>query len=142
MTVIAWDGKTLAADKRALNNGRATTVTKICKHEGWLLAVSGDLTRGLELVKWFKAGQDPEKLPAFQLTLADYVPLLAINKDGVYLFEMGHMPFKIEEPFFACGSGRDCALTAMHLGRDAVQAVQITCEVLTNCGNGIDTLTL
>lgn len=141
MTVIAWDGKTLAADKRSVNNGRPTTVTKIQRHEDWLLAVSGDFTRGLEMVNWFKAGRDPAKLPEFQKTV-DYVPILAINKEGLWMFEIGPVPFHVEEPFYAMGSGRDSALACLHLGLDARRAVEVTNTLFTSCGNGIDTLTL
>lgn len=142
MTVICWDGATLAADKRSVNHGRATTVTKVFRSGEWLLAISGDLVRGLEMVKWFQDGRDAKALPAFQSALTDYVPMMAISKDGVFLFENGPIPFKVEEPFFAIGSGRDIALTALHLGLGAVRAVQIACELNTGCGNGVDTLEL
>lgn len=142
MTVIAWDGKTLAADKRSVNNGRPTTVTKIFRSDDMLLAVTGDLVRGLELVRWHQAGGNPATLPEFQKTLADYVPLLQVSRDGVYLYENGPIPFKVEEPFFAMGSGRDCALAALYLGKTAKEAVEVACVLLNGCGNGIDTLEL
>lgn len=42
MTVICWDGKTLAADKRATSVGLARTVTKVQRHGDVLLAMTGD----------------------------------------------------------------------------------------------------
>jgi hypothetical protein len=47
-----------------------------------------------------------------------------------------------EGPFAACGSGRDMALMAMHLGKSAFEAVRLTCELSVDCGNGIDVLEL
>lgn len=63
MTVIAWDGCTLAADKRASSGGIARTVTKIERHEGCLIAMTGCWDTGAEMREWFKAGADPEKFP-------------------------------------------------------------------------------
>lgn len=41
----------------------------------------------------------------------------------------------------AIGTGRDYARAAMHLGRNAVEAVQVAILFDENCGNGVDTLT-
>jgi 20S proteasome alpha/beta subunit len=142
LTIIVWDGMTLAADKRSVNSGRATTVTKIFRVNDALVGVTGDFARGLELVEWFKAGAVPSALPAFQRSNDDYVPMLVVRHSGVFLYEQALIPFEVEEPFFAIGSGRDCALTALHLGYSAREAVRITCELRTCCGNGIDTLEL
>lgn len=144
MTVIAFKDGVLAADKRSLNGRRANTVTKIFRarsgHE--LLAVSGDLACGLELVDWYNAGADPHQLPPFQRSLENYVPLLIVRPGGLFLLENATVPFQIEEPFFAMGSGRDYALMAMHLGRSAIEAVELTSQLTTCCGNGVDYLRL
>lgn len=143
MTVIAWDGKTLAADKRSVLSGKPTTVTKLTSSNGWLLAISGDLVKGLELVEWFRAGRDPKELPAFQRSNDDYVPMLAISPSAeVFHFEDSPVPFRVEDLVYAMGSGRDYALAAMHLGCDARRAVGVACALDTRCGNGIDVLTL
>ncbi len=144
MTIIAWDGKTLAADKRAVNNHRAFAVTKIhrVKRDGSLFGISGDFVRGLEMLAWYEGGADPEKLPAFQRSNEDYAPIILVKPSGVYAFEMGPVPLKVEEPFHAGGSGRDFALAAMHLGCDARRAVEVAITFCAGCGNGIDTLTL
>jgi hypothetical protein len=143
MTVIAWDGTTLAADKRALCSNKPTTVTKIfrCKREPTtVLAVSGELTLGLQMVHWYdELGADPEKLPAFQST-GDYVGLVKLTPDGLWQFEKGGVPFKVEDRYYAMGSGRDYALAAMYLGKNAVEAVQIACVFDTGCGNGVDAM--
>lgn len=56
MTVIAWDGQTLAADKRAVSGGGiARTVTKIMRHDDALLAITGDWDAGAEMRAWLTA---------------------------------------------------------------------------------------
>lgn len=143
MTTIAFDGKTLAADKRSTNSGLIFTVTKLFKVRGHLLAAAGDLDRIHEIVAWFRAGSEPSQLPAFQRTSEDYVGLLIIDPaGGIFKLERGPVPFKIEERRYAIGSGRDFALAAMHLGCTAEDAVKVACVFDSGSGNGVDTLTL
>jgi hypothetical protein len=49
MTCIAWDGKTLAADKQATSVGRGITTTKIYRVGACLVALagSGDVCRAM-----------------------------------------------------------------------------------------------
>ena len=56
MTVIAWDGKALAADRRAVNCGLARTVCKIERVKGALVGMSGDHGVAAEMLKWFTSG--------------------------------------------------------------------------------------
>lgn len=142
MTVIAFKNGVLAADKRSVNHSRPTTVTKIFRVGNGLAAISGDLVKGLEIIEWIKAGRVAADLPGFQRSQDDYVPVLLVSKEGFYLFENSPIPFRIEEPIFAMGSGRDYALMAMHLGLSASDAVEQTCKLTSCCGNGIDTLAL
>lgn len=143
MTVIAWDGKTLAADKRATSAGMIFTVTKMFRVRGCLVAASGDFDRINESVAWFAAGADPSKMPPYARDNTDFVALLVINNVGHILkYERSAEPFRIESPFYAIGSGRDFAMAAMHLGHSAKEAVAVACALDSTCGNGIDALEL
>ena len=67
MTCIAWDGKTLAADRRAVNGGLARTTRKIQRRADGnvLLAMSGQSEVALEMVEWFiSPSRDPKEFPA------------------------------------------------------------------------------
>lgn len=56
MTVLAWDGTTLAADKRALSSGLSRRVTKIFKVDDALVGIAGTRCIGLEMLEWYKRG--------------------------------------------------------------------------------------
>ena len=141
MTVIAWDGKTLAVDRRAVSSGMQRTATKVWRHGESIIAVCGTLTAGLEMKAWLEAGAKPESLPAPQRT-DDYSCVLVLNPSGLWLYEKGPVPMRVESSPFACGSGRDYAMMAMHLGKSAVEAVELTSLFDVYCGNGVDAMTL
>lgn len=140
MTCIAWDGKTLAGDKRATNSGISRTVRKIERHGDVLLGMTGTFDVAAELREWFKQGCDPEKFPS--KARDDVATLIVIDADGVRTYCAGPFPMHYEESQLAWGSGRDFAHAAMHLGCTASAAVDVACRFQTDCGNGIDTLEL
>lgn len=143
MSVIAWDGKTLAADKRASVHGLPVTVTKIFKVPQGIMGFCGNLSQGMELLNWFTDDKcNPDKYPTFQ-TLDEYCHVVLIRPKGIiHVYEKTPYPYIIEDEQYACGSGRDFALTAMHLGKNSHDAVLIACQFDINCGNGVDTLQL
>lgn len=144
MTVIAWDGKTLAADKRSTNSGNPSTVTKIRRTDnGELMAASGDHSVAVALMEWYAAGADRAKYPDNRNGEYCRAYLLVVRQNGTFIkYEMESCPLEFEDRFTAMGSGRDYALAAMHLGHDARKAVEVACALDTGCGNGIDALEL
>jgi len=137
MTVIAWDGRCLAADKRAITGGGIVrTITKIERHRDCLLAVTGGLDIGFEMREWYKAGADPERFPV--AAREDKAVLVVIKSRRIFTYASGPYPMEIEAKKCAFGSGRDYAETAMYLGKSAVEAVEIACLFQSDCGNGID----
>lgn len=141
MTVIAWDGETLAADRRATSGGGiARTVTKIQKHGDVLLGVTGDWDIASEMREWFKTGAVPADFP--KAAREGDATLIVIRRGLIESFNSGPYPMLIEEEKAAWGSGRDYAEATMYLGGSAVQGVQVASHFQTDCGNGFDTLTL
>jgi hypothetical protein len=145
MTIICWDGKTLAADKRATCCGYPSTVTKISRAlSGELLAFSGDLDVGRALVEWFNGGADPKSFPDNRTgDGSTRAVLMVVTLAGkIARYECLPVALFFEDRFAAMGSGRDYALAAMYLGHDARRAVEVACALDTGCGNGTDTLEL
>lgn len=143
MTVIAWDGRTLAADKRSDYGGCIQMVTKIHRAGGCLVGGAGEFSFILAMVEWVRNGRDPAQFPAHQRDKDDWQPTLVIEPDGrPALYERTPYPIRWERPFGAIGSGKQYALAAMRLGHDARMAVAVASEFCPGCGNGIDALTL
>lgn len=143
MTTIAWDGKTLAADKRACFGGNIQVVTKIHRAQGCLVAGSGELSFILAMVEWVKKGRDPAAFPASQRDKDDWQPTLVIEPDGaVLLYERTPHPIRWERLPCAIGSGRDFALATMHLGRSPQEAIAVAAEFDSGTGNGVNSMQL
>jgi ATP-dependent protease HslVU (ClpYQ) peptidase subunit len=143
MTVIAWDGYTLAADKRETNGSLIRTTTKIFRIHSCLVGYAGEATFGEQMIAWFQAGEKAEDFPKEQRDKDDWVPLLVIRENGkIHKYERTLYPLKYQDKQFAIGSGRDFALAAMACGKTASEAVEVASMFDSNCGDGVDTLRL
>jgi hypothetical protein len=143
MTVIAWDGHTLAADRQAAIGDGCQAVCKIFRIEDCLVGTTGNYSFGMEMMEWLRAGaiaadfrsdwRDPDKGAS----------LLVIRPDkSIWKFEDSPIPYQLVGPFAAAGSGSECAMVAMACGRTAVTAVQVVNKYLSSCGMGYDYLPL
>ena len=139
MTVIAWDGKTLAADRQMTWADMRSTVNKLRQlPNGEVLAVTGDSARAVAVLRWYEEGADPEKWPKCQ-TETDYARLIVARHGGrLVYFDWLPMEQQIIDPFMAFGAGRDFAMGALAMGADAKKAVGIACRFSVGCGLGID----
>lgn len=141
MTVIAWDGRTLAADKRCCSAGMIRTVTKIHRIGDVLVGGSGDLCFVLQMHQWIRDGRKPENFPSAQRDKDDWQPVLIVETDGTpSIYDRTPYPVRYEDHFCAIGSGREYAMAAMHLGKSAREAVEVAIALDAGCGNGIDVL--
>jgi len=144
MTVIAWDGTTLAADKQCTHSGYPHIVTKIFRVPDGIVGLCGDSAHCMELLKWFQEGRQRSAWPK-PVNADDYANALFITSQSEihYYGGTGGGQYAIyEERFTAAGCGRDYALAALYLGKDARAAVEVACALDIHCGQGIDTLTL
>ena len=142
MTVIVWDGKTLAADRRAQSGGTIRTVCKISKwpDDTEVVAATGNLDQCLALMAWYQVDHaDAAKWPTWQNKDDPCLLVVMDTYDGkVFYYEALPEKIFILDKFMAWGSGRDIALGAMAMGADARKAVEIASQFDCNCGNGCD----
>lgn len=139
MTVIAWDGTTLAADKRMCIGSHHMTTTKIFRRPECLIAFSGAAKNIGALLVWVDGGKVVAEFPKIK---DDEQTIMAlIYRDGrIENFDSGPFAIMIEDHQHAMGSGRDYARAAMYLGETAREACIVACQFDEACGNGIDVL--
>lgn len=141
MTVICWDGKTLAADRMVIDGCAKLPGTKIHRINGELFGASGCWSTGMARFDWVRAGMDPATYPV--VGDDQFSRLLRITAAGeIMLYTVNGFPMRYESRFYAIGSGSEFAMAAMYLGHTAAQAVHVACELSNECGMGVDTLEL
>lgn len=146
MTIIAWDGTTLSADKEAGTQYiKSTRTTKIHRlSNGWLVGIAGDSAVARELLEWIKAGAVPKNFPEeCRPGKSHSAKALVITLDReILVYECGPYPIQFEGKFHAIGAGSDAALAVLYLGHNSILAVQVASQICNGCGGGIDTLEL
>lgn len=136
MTVVAWDGKTLAVDRQATSGGLISEHTKIIKlKDGEVLAFWGHINEYALITSWYVNGAIESEFPK----LSDQIGMLVVSPEGAAVeYEANPAPIEIEVSFYAWGQGRELAMGAMAAGADAIQAVRIANQHSAYCGCGID----
>jgi len=138
MTVIAWDGKTLAADKQTNGDGTIGRTTKIFKADnGSILAFCGMAGHIPVLLEWYNDGQKKEDWPKFQ-SEDGWTGIVEASNGVVREFEQHPLPMTLEDNFYAWGSGGSFAIGAMEHGASAIEAVDVACRRSATCGGGCD----
>lgn len=139
MSVIAWDGKTLAADRQASCGGRITTTVKIFSHDDKLIGLIGPHESAHRLYNWILNGMNPISFPANLETDGGIPTVYVIHKSGhTVKFEDCPYPIVIKDKLWADGGGGDLALGAMAMGATAAEAVEIASKYNVHCGCGVD----
>lgn len=146
MTCIAWDGRTLAADKQTTVAGMRITTTKLyLTVSGLLVGGAGDTHEIKQGYKWFEDGRQQHAMPPCMAT-SDGPEFIVIeqklSRTLVLVYGRGPVPFEVLDRQFAIGSGRDFAMAAMYCGKSAASAVEVAIHFNTGCGRGVDTMRL
>ena len=145
MSIIAWDGTCIAADRRSSNNDFGFVGGKLIEvvrgHVRFIVGWTGICENGLALLRWFEQGERETDWPKCQ-TKEDWCRLIILNMNHnqIVTYEQHPIaqPLHPENKFMAWGAGRDFALGAMAAGKTAIEAVEIASQFCNSCGNGVD----
>lgn len=147
MTVIAWDGKTLAGDRMCADTWTTRAVTKIRRARGGdaLVGAAGDADRCRALLAWFDrmdaAAPEPPFPSHLQTAGAADATLLVVWRDGaVHLYQREPHPIELQPGLHAIGSGAEAALAAMYCGKTSAEAVDVAAIFCRGVGLGVDEL--
>ena len=136
MSIVVWDGKTLAADRMSVCAGLGVTTSKMSVNGDTVLAWTGDSDRGRALADWYWRGADKADWPLFQIDNEKWTRLIVASKSGCRVYEQEPYALEVLDQFAAWGSGRDFAYGALEMGADAIKAVQVACKHSIECGMG------
>ncbi|BAN16842.1 peptidase HslV family [Edwardsiella phage PEi21] len=145
MTGIAWDGKTLAADKAEFRGNQMSKTTKISVHlvDGRHIAFAGTgYTEDILRVKiWIDRGMTGEIEGLSEGT--KNCPQGMVLEESGEIFELypcGALE-QVESDVYASGSAFEFLTAAMLSGKTAHDAVALAIQHRSDCGYGINTIT-
>lgn len=136
MTVIVFDGKTLAADKRMLSHRTKQLTTKLHRLGCAAYAVTGTYGPGMSLLRWARDGKKRDDYPATARGENGAALIEVLANGECWRYDEGPDPYLVEAPC-AFGCGDEPALAALLCGKDAREAVRIASLVNNGCGGGV-----
>ena len=133
MTTVAVRDGIMAADTQGLFEGTIMILDKIFRIKDELIGICGNFDRAVLFIQKYKQNKTIPKENGNGKEDNDFDYLL-LNKKGLYLATGFYGPrIKMHEKFWAIGSGKDAAITAMRMGASAKEAVRMAslCDVYT-----------
>lgn len=150
MTTIAFRDGIISSDSRATwDDWSQSRCIKLYRVKSKVDPVKGDVIVGtaghgsaaLLFMDWLENGGEP-RLHDRGVDENTEFECLVMHKSGVYVADRLCRFEKLEEDFWAAGSGRQAALGAMHAGKSAVDAVRIACRIDSFSGGRVVSMSL
>ena len=119
MTTIAASVRfnEIAADSMISGQDTHYAVSKLRSLRSSAIGAAGDWRHILEFYK---------RLARKKALDADCdISAIELRRDGIWVYESTVIPARIEQDFFAVGTGAGYAIAAMHLGKSPQEAVEI-----------------
>lgn len=130
MTTVAYDGITLAADSRGIDDGVIMGDREIKLHKvgSSLVGMAGECCAMPAFIEFLETGVWVKE--------AEGCSAIVVSGVSAKLYEGNKYPLKIHAPY-AIGSGAIAALAAMYAGVDAVKAVKIASRLDPGTGGRV-----
>ena len=141
MTVIVWDGVTLATDVAATDGVAQWKTEKAWQLNDVIISGAGPLQTILQMRQWYVEGSLHNKFPDAQLG-SNACHFVVVTEHGLCRWEQGPIPIEHGRTPCAFGEGRDFAYGALFMGATAKEAVEAANAHSTNCGLGVKLYTL
>lgn len=137
MTVIAFDGKTIASDSLSvIDDAYKATGNKKKLHNinGKLYGLAGEVDAIVQMLEYFRNPVSPKP------TIEGSAVALEVHEDGsVFCYRDTLVREKIQAPV-AIGCAYMIALGVMKAGGSAKRAVEVACEIDIHCGVPVQTM--
>lgn len=139
MTTIAVSRNQMAADQRVTDGNRRFRGKKIRRIGGAVVGCAGDGASIAKFIRWLEEGQQDDP-PKFAKDAE--LEAIVLTPAGIFAYGTDCVPEEVLDPFYACGTGAEAALGAMHMGADPRRAVEVAALVDNSTGGPIDVIDL
>lgn len=131
----------MAADTLGIFGGTKTKAQKLHRVGSDIIGFAGDYSDAIHFVRWWKDRSEKLEFRMYRggEDAPDFVAMVA-NSNGIEKWTEHFQPTPILQEFFAIGSGAPCAMSAMHMGASAEEAVRISSLVDFYTGGEVVTM--
>lgn len=145
MTVIvALKDRMLSDSKVSASGDTHYRAAKIYRHKDELIGVAGGNRSIEKFMRWYRGPR--AKMLDFNEAKeddgGDRFSVIVLNRRGLWYYDDCSLPDMILGDFHGAGTGWPAAHAAMLAGADPRRAVEIACEVTTDCGPPVQEFTL
>jgi len=144
MTVIAWDGRYVAADSYTESHNVKHMVyePKLTVRGSVIFATVGWAGLKHAWIDWLDAGADPKDTPVHGASDNDIGCFIVFENGKCWVYSK-LVPYPVEERApYAFGTGEDFAIGAMMADASAERAAEIAAEISVGCGGPIQVIDL
>lgn len=144
MTTIAFDGKTLAADRGAWSGGFhqvAKKVHRVTAPDGrkFLVALMGNAAFASDVLRWMRGGPHPG--PCLDADKNTDCAVVVDEQRRVWRLSADRLTYrKAMGRLHSAGAGQEIAMGALMAGASACRAVRITMLVSDYAARGVDSV--
>ena len=139
MTVVVYDGSTVAVDSGGSQDGTVHRIKKwyLSENEHVLIVRVGNSMVSGAMLEWWKG--ERSEFPNGAKLADGLAELIVFHAEGTVLrYATSEQPDVIRKSC-AFGSGKDFAYGALHWGANAKMAVEAACYYSVHCHTPIDT---
>jgi ATP-dependent protease HslVU (ClpYQ) peptidase subunit len=131
----------MAADRKVTDSDTAYSAVKIRRIGKAIVGCAGSNAPIAKFVRWLEAGGKQEDMPKFKPD--EEFAALVLTPAGLFAYDVSCEPDEIKAPFYAIGTGKQAALTAMRCYKASPKrAVEDACKVDNDTAGPVDVMSL
>lgn len=145
MTTIAWDGKTLAADRCSWSGPTRRQVRKVFRIKAkdgkdFLVGFCGDGAFALAVLAWMRGEADKPSYRNYGVNPDVQCAMVIDNDMTVWGVGASLTYYRFDESIMAMGGGQEFAWGALEAGATAERAIEIAIKRSDYAALGVDTV--
>jgi ATP-dependent protease HslVU (ClpYQ) peptidase subunit len=139
VTTIAANRQKIAGDQQVTDGERKFRTHKVRRIGHAVVGCAGTGPAISKFLKWLESGQLDD---APKMAKDDELEAIVLTPAGLFVYGTDCVAEEVLDAFYACGSGAQAALAALHMGADPTRAVEIATLVDNFTGGPVDTVEL
>lgn len=128
MTTIAANRRAMAADSKVTDGDTYYFTNKLHEINGSIVGVAGICSATNKFLEWFRAGCQRDG-PALEEDDSVGFSALVLSRKGLFVYSGCFEPDKLDDRYYAIGTGKQHAIGMFRQGATPVEAVRAAAKV-------------